>query len=358
MSSLMERMLKASTLKENSDILEDSKFLNNKDIITTPVPAMNILFSGELGGGFGPGVTVFAGPSKHFKTNMCLLEVKAYMDKHDDAVCLFYDSEFGAAKEYFNAFGIDAKRVLHTPIENIEQLKFDLVHQLDEIKKGDHVIIFVDSVGNLASKKEIEDARDEKSVADMTRAKAMKSLFRIVTPMITLRDLPTVVVGHTYDTQEMYSKKVVSGGTGMYYAANNIFIVGRQQDKEGKELQGYYFMIKADKSRTIKEGSVVPLSVTFNGGIDRWSGLLDIAQVTGHVVKPKSGWYSRVSVPNDKSWRKKETSCSEFWEPLLADDDFKKCVKDMFSLGGSVKMFTEELISGVDFDAETGEVYE
>lgn len=357
--SLMDRLLKSSTL-EHTDVLEDSKFLTNRDVITTPVPMMNVAFCGDLTGGFGPGLTVFAGPSKHFKSNMSLLEVAAYLKKYDEAVCLFYDSEFGASKEYFSAFGIDPKRVLHTPIEDIEQMKFDMVNQLENITKGDKVIIFVDSVGNLASKKEIEDAKDQKSVADMTRAKALKSFFRIVTPKVVMRDLPFIVVAHTYDTQEMYSKKVVSGGTGIYYSANNIFIVGRRQnkDKKTKEILGYEFILNVDKSRTIKEGSAIPINVTFEGGVDKYSGLLDIALATGHVVKPKNGWYTRIGVKDDKNWRKDESSCKEFWNPILKEQDFQDAVKQMFIIGGKKKMFTEELVAGVDFDPETGEVFE
>lgn len=357
--SLMDRLLKSSTL-DHTSVLEDSEFLNNRDEITTPVPMMNVAFSGRLDGGFGPGLTLFAGPSKHFKSNMSLLEVASYMKKYDEAVCLFYDSEFGSSKEYFSAFGIDPNRVLHTPIENIEQLKFDLANQLDGIKKGDKVIIFVDSVGNLASKKEIDDAKDEKSVADMTRAKALKSLFRIVTPMVVMRDLPFIVVAHTYDTQEMYSKKVVSGGTGLYYSANNIFIVGRRQnkDKTTKEIRGYDFILNVDKSRTIKEGSAIPINVTFKGGVDRYSGLLDVALATGYVVKPKQGWYSRIIVKDDKNWRKEESSCKEFWNPILQDEEFRRLVSEMYLLGGNGNMITEELVAGVDFDAETGELFE
>ena len=114
----------------------------------------------------------------------------AYLKEHKDAVLLFYDSEFGSPQSYFEAFGIDTSRVLHTPITDVEQLKFDLVGQLDNIDRKDKVIIVIDSIGNLASKKELEDALNEKSVADMSRAKAIKGLFRMVTPYLTMKDVP------------------------------------------------------------------------------------------------------------------------------------------------------------------------
>ena len=196
MSELLHKLMKNSTIKD-TDVLADSKFFNQKDMIPTNVPGINIALSGKLSGGLVPGLTVWAGPSKHFKTSFSLLMAKAYMDKYKDAVLLFYDSEFGTPQAYFDSFKIDTNRVLHTPITDIEQLKFDIMSQLEQIGRGDHVIIIVDSVGNLASKKEVDDALKQNSAADMTRAKQMKSLFRMVTPHLTIKDIPMVVVNHT-----------------------------------------------------------------------------------------------------------------------------------------------------------------
>jgi RecA/RadA recombinase len=209
--SILETLRKTSTIKQ-TDILADSKFFNKKDMVQTSIPMINVALSGSLDGGITPGLTLWCGPSKHFKTFFCLIEVAAYLKKYPEAVCIFYDSEFGAGKKYFESMGIDTKRVIHTPISDIEQLKFDVTQQLDVINRGDKVIIFIDSIGNLASKKEVDDAMDGKSVGDMTRAKQLKSVFRIITPHLTIKDIPMVVVNHTYQTQEMYSKSVVSGG--------------------------------------------------------------------------------------------------------------------------------------------------
>jgi RecA/RadA recombinase len=202
--SLLDKLKKNSTVKETA-ILANSKFFNKKDMITTSVPAINIALSGKLTGGLTPGLTIFAGPSKHFKTSFSLLMAKSYLDKYPDAVLLFYDSEFGTPQAYFASFGIDTARVIHTPITDIEQLKFDCAQQIEGLGRDDRVIIIIDSVGNLASKKEVQDALDGKSVADMTRAKQLKSLFRIVTPHLTIKDIPMIVVNHTYQcgTEDM-----------------------------------------------------------------------------------------------------------------------------------------------------------
>jgi RecA/RadA recombinase len=255
---------------------------------------------------------------------------KSYMDKYPDAALLFYDSEFGTPQSYFDSFGIDTERVLHTPVTDVEQLKFDIMQQLSGIERNEKIMIVIDSIGNLASKKEVEDAMDGKSVADMSRAKQMKSLFRMVTPHLTMKDIPMVVVNHTYMEIGLYPKAIVGGGTGSYYSADNIFILGRQQEKDGTELMGYNFIINVEKSRYVREKSKIPVTVMFDGGISKWSGLLEMALESGHVVKPSNGWYSRVDlstgVIEDKKWRIKDTDSKEFWMQVLTDKSFQDWV--------------------------------
>lgn len=211
MSSLLDRLKSAGSIKM-ANVLSKSDFFAEKDQTTTPFPILNIALSGKIDGGLTSGLTILAGPSKHYKSLAGLVLVQAYMQKYKDAICLLYDSEFGITPEYIRANGIDTDRVLHIPIEHIEQLKFDISKRLEEVKRGDKVIIFMDSIGNLASKKEVEDALEEKSAADMTRAKQLKSLFRIITPHFTTKDIPCVVVNHTYMEQNLYPKAIMSGG--------------------------------------------------------------------------------------------------------------------------------------------------
>lgn len=333
--SILDKIKKNSTIKESA-ILSKSKFFTDKDMISTAVPIINVALSGKLDGGLTPGLTMWAGPSKHFKTAFSLLMAKSYLDKYPDAALLFYDSEFGSPQSYFQSFGIDTDRVVHTPLTDIEQLKFDIMKQLQGVDRGDHLIILIDSIGNLASKKEVDDALDGKSVADMSRAKQVKSLFRMVTPHLNLKDIPMVVVNHTYKEIGMFPKDVVGGGTGSYYSADNIFILGRQQEKEGTELVGYNFIINVEKSRYVKEKSKIPISVSFAGGISRWSGLLDVALLSGHVVKPSNGWYSKVDVAtgevSEKKFRFKDTETKEFWLEILNNESFKSFVQEKYKV--------------------------
>ena len=351
--SILDKIKKNSTIKDTA-ILSNSKFFNKKDMIPTSIPAINVALSGKLDGGLTPGLTMWAGPSKHFKSAFSLLMAKTYLDKYEDSVLLFYDSEFGTPKSYWDSFAIDTDRVVHTPITDIEQLKFDVMNQLTNVERGEHVIIVIDSIGNLASKKEVEDALNEKSVADMSRAKQVKSLFRMVTPHLTLKDIPMVVVNHTYKEIGMFPKDIVGGGTGSYYSADNIFIIGRQQEKEGTEIVGYNFIINVEKSRYVKEKSKIPVTVSFDGGISKWSGLLDLALESKHVVKPSNGWYSKV-IPDtgeieDKKYRIKDTETKEFWMPILKDKTFQEFIENKYRIAAGNIMSSD-----IDeaFDVET-----
>ena len=276
----------------------------------------------------------------------------AYQKKYKDAIILFYDSEFGTPQAYFEAFDIDMTRVIHTPITNVEELKFDIVQQLDAIEKKDNVIIILDSIGNLASKKEVDDAADGKSVADMSRAKQIKSLFRIVTPHLNLKDIPMVVVNHIYMEQGMYPKAIVSGGTGIYLSADNIWIIGRQQEKEGTEIKGYHFVINIEKSRHVREKSKIPITVTFNGGIAKWSGLMEVAEEGGFLRKPKVGWYEAVNpttgeVLSDKLLRAKEIADNgDFWKMLFDKTNFASYIKDRYTVSN------RSLLNGDDATVE------
>jgi RecA/RadA recombinase len=349
---ILDKIKKNTTIKDSA-ILADSKFFTKKDMIPTTIPIINVALSGRLDGGLTPGLTMWAGPSKHFKTAFSLLMAKSYLDKYEDAALLFYDSEFGTPQSYFDTFGIDTDRVLHTPVTDVEQLKFDIMQQLQALERGEHLIIVIDSIGNLASKKEVEDALDQKAVADMSRAKQMKSLFRMVTPHLSMKDIPLVVVNHTYKEIGLYPKDIVGGGTGSYYSADNIFILGRQQEKDGTELTGYNFIINVEKSRYVKEKSKIPVAVSFDGGISKWSGLLDLALESGHVTKPSNGWYSKAG--EDKKYRIKETETKEFWMPVLMDKSFYDFVKSKYSMGMGDMIKADDLdkaLEELEFDEE------
>ena len=159
----------------------------------------------------------------------------------------------------------------------------------------------------------------------------------MVTPYLTMKNIPLLAVNHTYQEIGLFPKAIVSGGTGIYYSADNIWIIGRQQEKKGTEIKGYHFIINVEKSRFVKEKSKVPISVTWEGGIERFSGLLQVAMAGGYVVKPTMGWYASVNKEtgeiNEPKVREKDTLAEEFWKPIFEKTDFKEFVKSYYQIG-------------------------
>lgn len=353
MSKLLSKLLSAGSL--GSTLLSDSEIFKEKDSIVTELPILNIAFSGKVDGGIAPGLTILAGESKTFKTALALYCMKAYLNKYDDALGILYDTEFGITPEYIKTFGIDPARVIHVPTEHIEQLKFDFMKKLDAIAKGDHVFFMVDSIGMLASKKEVEDAASEKSVADMSRAKALRSLLRLITIQLSTKSLPCFMINHVYTEIGMFPKTIIPGGTAVTYSANQIFVITKSQDKSSEgDLDGWKFTINIFKSRYVREKAKLPFTVHYEGGIQKYSGLLDIALELGAVVKPSMGWYSRVTLETgeieSKKWRAKDTDYFEFWDPMLKSTMFKQKIKDKYQLTGG------SMVTDAEIDKELAKV--
>lgn len=320
-------------------ILSQAEHLDDPTNIVTDVPLLNLALSGKFDMGLKSGFNQIAGPSKHFKTSFGLIMVKAFLDKDPENMVLFYDSEFGAKQAYLARFGIDTDRIVHKPITCIEELKNDSAKMLDSFEKNEKCLIFVDSIGNLASRKELDDSINDKSAADMTRAKVLKSWGRIITPILNIKHIPLIAINHTYKTMEMFSKDVVSGGTGAYYSADQIWIIGRSQDKNKttNEIEGYFFTINIEKSRFVKEKSKFEIRVSYGGGIAKWSGMAELAEELGYITAGKKG--------NKKQWSFINKTTGEellsldddvdtddlFWESVLRNTSFAESVSKKFA---------------------------
>lgn len=353
MASLMERMAKSGSVKGKS--VSDSSAFGEKPTIKTQLPIINIAFSGSLDGGLVPGLTVIAGQSKTFKSLISLYCLKAFQDKYPDGIALFYDCEYGISNEYMKMCGVDPDRVLYLEIENIEQLKFDIVQKLKSVEKNDKVFILIDSIGNMASIKEVDDAINEKSVADMSRAKSLKSLFRITTPLIVKNNVYCIAINHVYMEQGLYPKAIVSGGTGIMYSANQVFIITKSQIKTGTEIVGYDFTINIEKSRYVKEKSKLPFTVLNNAGIQRWSSMFELGEAAGFIEKPKVGWYTTVDPVtgevSETNRRKADVEKdSAFFEKLVENAEFKKFVESKYKLSAEEEANIDESYADAEED--------
>ena len=332
-SKLLDKLQKNSKIKETTTLLETDVY-EEGEFIPTSVPMLNVALSGDLNKGLTRGVHILAGQSKTWKTSAALVMASSFLDHFEDGAILFYDSEFGSPKKYFETCGIDPSRVVYTPVGSIEELKVDLNNQLAEIDKGDHIMIVIDSIGNLASRKELEDSLSGKAVADMTRAKSIRSLLRTITFQVNQKDIPLVAINHVYTSMDFIPKDIVGGGTSVMYNANNVYIISRRQNKEGKDLVGYDFTLKVEKSRYVREQSKIPITVTWEGGIAKYSGLLECAMELGFVTSPAKGWYECGIIdwePVGQKFRKKDLG-ADFWDPILSNTDFQKAIQEKYQI--------------------------
>ena len=168
-NKLLKKVLAKLDVK-NASILTESMLYTEKERISIPVPMLNVALSGELDGGLTCGTTLIAGPSKHFKSLFALVLVASYMKKYPDAVVLFFDSEWGLPKHYFESLNIPMEQVIHIPVSTLEALRTQLMRQLEtNLERGDHVIIIIDSLSNFASRKEMTDSIEGKDTQDMAR---------------------------------------------------------------------------------------------------------------------------------------------------------------------------------------------
>lgn len=332
---LLNKLKKASSV-DSVEVLKNSRFFGDDEFITSDYPILNLALSGKIDGGLSRGLTIFAGPSKHFKSSyMCIL-MAAFLNAKPNGLVVFYDSEFGSKPSYFSNFGVDTERVLHIPVMNVEELKFDVMKKLEEVSKEDDIMISIDSIGNLASKKEIQDALDESSAADMTRAKQLKSFGRMITPYLTIKDIPMVAINHTYSTMEMFSQQVMSGGTGLQYSSDSVIFVNRVQNKEDKEIVGYNFDLTIMKSRFVKEQSRLPISVSYEHGVSKYSGLFGYALEYGYITSPSKGWYNINYNAGFDGQKVRKSNILEneemFLKPLLQNKEFVDKLESRYRL--------------------------
>lgn len=137
----------------------------------------------------------------------------------------------------------------------------------------------------------------------------------------------------TVENAEAYVTEngVVNHNTGLYYSANDIWIVGRSQEKDGDELVGYTFTIKIEKSRSVIEQRKIPITVTFDGGIDKYSGILDIALEGQFIIKPSNGWYQ---LP-DTEQKVRVKDIAPLLDKVLDNPDFKEYIRQQYKLHDS-----------------------
>ena len=267
-----------SKISEYGNTLDKSTISEIDHYIPTGNYHLNACLTGSLFGGYPNNRAVaLAGPSGTGKTYLILNAIKQAQKQGYSII--FYDSENAVDKKLVEKFGIDPKTFRYEPCNTVQEFRSSVTAITDVLieqkKKGielPKIMVVLDSAGNLATQKEIDDAKTGSSKADMTRAKLLKSTFRIIMTQFGICKIPFLFTNHTYQTQDLFSRQVGGGGTGPEYAASIILFLGKAKLKEGIEQTGIIVTAKPNKNRFAKPTNI-KFHISFNKGMNPYVGL-------------------------------------------------------------------------------------
>ena len=245
----------------------------------------NALLSGSLYGGLPSNkITALAGESATGKTFFAMGIVKTFLDAAPDAGVIYFESESAITKDLITSRGIDPNRMVIVPVATVQDFRHQVIKVLDSYllqSEADRRPLFLvlDSLGMLSTTKEMEDTAEGKETRDMSRAQVLKAAFRVLTLKLGRAKVPMLVTNHTYDViGNMFPTKEMGGGSGLKYAASTIVYLSKKKEKDGTEVIGNIIHCKNHKSRLTVENKMVDVRLTYNEGLDKYYGLLELAE--------------------------------------------------------------------------------
>ena len=311
------------------ETMDKSTFSKIDEFIGTGNYMLNACLSGSVFGGIPNNRSVcFAGPSGTGKTFLLLNVVREAQAKGYQII--FYDSEAAVDSDMIEKFGIDPTKLRYEPCNTVQEFRSsisNLVKIISEQKRKGldvpKVMVCLDSLGNLASQKEIDDALSGSDKADMTRAKTIKSLFRILGTQLAECKIPFVFTNHTYSGQSFIPIVTAGGGTGPEYFASIILFLRKAQLKEGQEKAGIVVTATPNKNRFAKP-TPVKFIIHFDKGMNKYIGLekymswenCGIAKGEIHNQKGYDKWKQKEKDSYDLekfSWKDEDNKDWYFW---------------------------------------------
>ena len=270
---------------EYAAIVDDGVEAGDVDsFIDTGSYIFNGLLSGSIYGGLPSNkITAIAGESATGKTYFLMGIVKNFLDADPDAGVIYFESESAITRNMVVDRGIDPKRMVIFPVTTVQEFRTQAIRVIDDYmaqNESDRKPLFLclDSLGMLSTTKEVEDTTDGKETRDMTRAQVLKAAFRVLTLKLGRAKIPMVVTNHTYESMGLFSTKEMGGGSGLKYAASSIIYLSKKKEKDGTEVVGNIIHCKNHKSRLTKENKMVDVRLTYDKGLDRYYGLLELAE--------------------------------------------------------------------------------
>ena len=337
MSDFLQRITK---LNEYASIVDDGVEAGDVDsFIDTGSYIFNGLLSGSLYGGLASNkITALAGESATGKTFFLMGIVKSFLDKDPNAGVIYFESESAITRQMVVDRGIDPKRMVIMPVTTVQEFRTQAIRVLDDYLTQDEadrkpMFLCLDSLGMLSTTKEVEDTAEGKETRDMTRAQVLKAAFRVLTLKLGRAKIPMVVTNHTYDVVgSMFPTKEMGGGSGLKYAASSIVYLSKKKEKDGTEVIGNIVHCKNHKSRLTKENKMVDVRLTYDAGLDKYYGLLDLALKYG-IFKSVS---TRIELPDgSKTFGKTINNNPEkfFTDEIM--DQLSEAARKEFSYGVS-----------------------
>ncbi len=290
MSEIFKEIAK---LNEYASIVSDGVEAGDvTEFIDTGSYIFNGLLSGSLYGGLPQNkITALAGESATGKTYFLMGIVKNFLDSNPSAEVVYFESESAITQQMVIDRGIDPKRMMIVPVTTVQEFRTIALKGLDIYLAKDEsertpMFMCLDSLGMLSTTKEVEDTAEGKETRDMTRAQVLKAAFRVLTLKLGRAKVPMVITNHTYDVVgSMFPTKEMGGGSGLKYAASNIVYLSKRKEKDGSEVVGNIIHCKNHKSRLTVENKMVDVRLTYDKGLDKYYGLLELAEKHGVFKK-------------------------------------------------------------------------
>ena len=282
MSDFLKDIIK-ETGNEYASLVSDGVEAGDVDtFIATGSYIFNALLSGSIYGGLPANkITALAGESATGKTFFLMGIVKNFLDSNPNAGVIYFESESAITKQMVIDRGIDPERMVILPVTTVQEFRTQSLKVLDSyLMKSDKrpMLMCLDSLGMLSTTKEVEDTSEGKETRDMTRAQVLKAAFRVLTLKLGKAKIQMVITNHTYDVVgSMFPTKEMGGGSGLKYAASSIVYLSKKKEKDGTEVIGNIIHCKNHKSRLTQENKMVDVRLTYNKGLDKYYGLLDLA---------------------------------------------------------------------------------
>lgn len=330
---------KLDKLNPEAKFLSESALSTVNEWIDTGCMVLNAIISGSLYGGVPVGrITGFSGPSAAGKTYI-INKILANAQRKGIMPVIF-DTEAAIDASSTTGVGLDPDQVKYVPVQTVEECRNQISAFLDgviEAKMKNKFIISIDSLGNLASQKEIEDAEKGKSAMDMgTRAKGLKSMMRLLTFKAAQAGVTILFSNHTYDDPSAMFPTLVkaqSGGKGPVYLASVLVQLAKRDEKFDKTNDDDEILPEANKvsgttlrALTVKNRFVPPFLeceayLNFKKGLDTYSGLKEMAVNHGVIEQTGSTYVlpsQKEGVPGKKlGYYKNWKSDEGLWKEII-----------------------------------------